>query len=247
MSGEVVAIETPRGSMPVHLGRPAGGEGPLAVILMDAPGVRPALFEVAERLNEAGYLTALPDLYYALEGAARPDPARIAAGEEEAKAAMMAAVKGMRDEEVVTDLALLLAGLRERGVASGEWAAVGFCQGARFALRAAESEVGADLAAAALLHPTLIVTDAESSPHRLLDRIGAELYLAFGEADAVTPVEVVSPLREALESARVGHEIDVFEGAGHGFTLRGQPKFAPEAAAEALTATQRLLQRRLPA
>jgi carboxymethylenebutenolidase len=59
-------ITTRDGQAPAHLFQPAlsGGPWPAVIVYMDARGVRPALFELAERVASAGYFVLLPDLFY---------------------------------------------------------------------------------------------------------------------------------------------------------------------------------------
>jgi dienelactone hydrolase len=117
---------------------------------------------------------------------------------------------------------------------------VGFCAGGRFGLRAA-SRFGTDVAAAALLHPSRLVTDEPDSPHRQLDAATARLYLGFGENDHVTPVSLIPPLREQLESHHVPFRIEVIPNADHGFTMPGMPAYNREAAEQAWAGTLELL------
>ena len=42
----------------------ATARGPAVIIFMDAPAIRPALFEMGERLARHGYFVLLPDLFW---------------------------------------------------------------------------------------------------------------------------------------------------------------------------------------
>jgi carboxymethylenebutenolidase len=60
-----VDIATPGGSMNTFITHPEeGGPHPLIVFLMDAPGKREELHDMARRLGTAGYYVMLPNLYY---------------------------------------------------------------------------------------------------------------------------------------------------------------------------------------
>lgn len=242
MTEDTLIVETPRGRMPVHLRWPAAGEqAPLVVLFMDAPGVRPALHAHAERLVDAGFRTALPDLYYTLEPARRPRPERLATGDANEFARMGEAVATLDDGAVIEDTAAMLEQLAPGDEA---WGCVGFCAGGRFGLRAA-ARFGDDVAAAALLHPSRLVTDEPGSPHRALEGTRGALYLAFGENDHVTPLSVIPPLERALDAHGIAHRLEVIPEADHGFTMPGMPAYNEAAAERAWRGTLALLDEQL--
>lgn len=243
MSQTTIEVNTPRGTMPVHVNRPdADKAAPVVVIYMDAPGIRPALHGHAERLASSGYTAVLPDLYYWIDPADRPDPVKLSAGDPEHGARMRTVVGRIDDDDVLEDTRLLLAMLPDRP--TGAWGCVGFCMGGRLGLRAAEA-FGSELSAASLLHPTGLVTDAPDSPHLAVDQVKAGLYLGFGEEDQVTPVASIPPLREQLEQHAVPHRIDVLAGAEHGYTMPDRPAYHRDAAERAWTQTLELFGERL--
>ncbi len=251
MTQEIIEVSTRRGTMPVHVHRPqAGGQAPgapLVVLLMDAPGVRPALHSYAERLAEAGYTAALPDLFYTVEADRRPRLELIERGDPEEFKRMGAVIASMRDELVHEDLVAMLDQLAGANAAKAgnRWGCIGFCMGGRYALLAAES-FGEQVGAAALLHPSRIVTDAPDSPHLGAERIHAALYLGWAERDHVSPPELIEPLERALEAGAVTHRVDLIPGVGHGFTMRGMPAFDEAAAERAWAGTLALLEEHLP-
>ncbi|HEY6881661.1 MAG TPA: dienelactone hydrolase family protein, partial [Polyangiales bacterium] len=60
-----VTIETRDGRCPASVFTPSHGEAwPAVLLFMDGRGIRPALFELGERLSSAGYYVLLPDLFY---------------------------------------------------------------------------------------------------------------------------------------------------------------------------------------
>ena len=243
MSQTTVDVTTPRGTMPVYVQRPDGdGPSPRVILYMDAPGIRPALYGHAKRLAGAGYTAILPDLYYPFDPADRPDAERMAAGDAEEFARMRKLVARIRDDDVIEDTRLLLEAVAEGD--DGAWACVGFCMGGRFGMRAAEA-FGSDVAAASLLHPTNLVTHEPDSPHLAVDRVRGALYLGFGEADSVTPLSTIPPLRERLEQAGVAHRIEIVAGAEHGFTMPGRAAYNEAAAEQVWAGTLTLLRERL--
>src|SRR4051812_33104906 len=65
MKHRATSIQTEDGVCPVHTFEPhRPGHWPGVVMFMDGIGIRPPLFEIAERLAGGGYFVLLPDLYY---------------------------------------------------------------------------------------------------------------------------------------------------------------------------------------
>src|SRR5438270_7782311 len=65
MIEETLAIATRDGAMESFIARPErGGPHPAIFFLMDAPGIREELRDMARRLATVGYYVLLPNLYY---------------------------------------------------------------------------------------------------------------------------------------------------------------------------------------
>ena len=65
MIEQTLDIATKDGAMETFLCRPErGGPFPPVLLLMDAPGIREELRDMARRLGTAGYYVVLPNLYY---------------------------------------------------------------------------------------------------------------------------------------------------------------------------------------
>ena len=61
-----VTIKTRDGICPASVFTPANGKGPWSGVIfyMDGLGIRPVIWEMGQRLADAGYLVLQPDLYY---------------------------------------------------------------------------------------------------------------------------------------------------------------------------------------
>jgi carboxymethylenebutenolidase len=229
--------------MPVHMHRAARETlAPIVILYMDAPGIRPALHDHAERLARAGYTALLPDLFYPIDPADRPNVERLKARDPDEFERMRKVVARLGDDEVLEDTRLLLDTLPAS--TDRAWGCVGFCMGGRFGLRAAEA-FGNEVVAASLLHPSRLVTDEPDSPHLGVDRIQGALYLGYGENDQVTPPPTIQAMREQLEQHGVAHRIEVMPGAEHGYTMPGMPAYNRDAAERAWAGTLELLDERL--
>src|SRR5271165_5513999 len=78
-----VTIPTPDGDARAFAFTPNEGPGPWpgAIIFMDAPAIRPSLFEMGERLAQAGYFVLLPDLFWRAAPYTPPNVAKLRAGD----------------------------------------------------------------------------------------------------------------------------------------------------------------------
>jgi carboxymethylenebutenolidase len=103
-------------------------------------------------------------------------------------------------------------------VAQGRLGVTGYCMGGALALRTAAHRPD-EVAAAAAFHPARLATDAADSPHLLVDRLRAEVYVAAADHDRGMPPEQLSRLDAALEEAGVRHRCEMYDGAAHGFTM----------------------------
>lgn len=210
-----VAAPTPEGAMKALVRSRPGGERTLAVIFHDGPGVRPAVEKIAERIARLGFLAVVPDLYHRLGEFPRfgGPPGSDGHGE------MVAAIRSVADGPVVADTGALLETLRGERLWSGEKAAcLGFCVGASAVLRVMALEES-PFAAGALFHPSWCVTDALDSPHRRVQSIAGQLYVAIGAADKVSPPLSNQPLIEQLALLGPRATVDIHPNAEHGFMM----------------------------
>src|SRR5216683_8444895 len=64
MIEQTLDIATTDGAMETFICRPERGAHPSVLFLMDAPGIREELRDMARRLATVGYCVLLPNLYY---------------------------------------------------------------------------------------------------------------------------------------------------------------------------------------
>jgi carboxymethylenebutenolidase len=220
MSREQVSIRTKDGDCRAWVFRPEGqGPWPAAIIYMDAPAIRPALFEFGERLAGHGYFTLLPDLFYR-DGPYEPmDPSKLFA-DETARTALFAKMgRCVTPDAIKTDTSAFLAFLDKQPDVKGPKVGVtGYCMGGRIAIVAA-GEFPDRIVAAGSFHPGGLVTDAPDSPHRLAPKIKAKIYVGGADQDGHFTRENADDLAKALTRAGVDNEVEIYDGAMHGYTM----------------------------
>lgn len=231
MRSATIDIETPDGTADAYLTRPDQGDRhPGVLLVMDAYGLRPRIEEMADRIAERGYAVLAPNVFYrAGRTPVLPFPDLTS---EEARGEFFKEVRPLMEqltpERLAADGAAYLDELAE--VADEPVAITGYCMGGRAAWHLA-SAYPDRVAALGGFHVGSLVTDAEDSPHTRAGDIAAEVYLGYADNDRNMTPEQIAALERALDDAGVRYTSELYEGAGHGYTMADLPVY-DEAAAE---------------
>ena len=230
MIEEILDVATRDGAMETFVCRPDRGTHPLVLFLMDAPGVREELRDMARRLASSGYAVLLPNLYYRAGRDTKYGPDVLAHGSAE-HTRMRAVRTKMTIPPVMDDLAAMIAFADARNdIKRGPVGVHGYCMSGPYALAAA-ARYPERIAAAASFYGTWLVSDAVESPHLTLGKGKAELYIACAEIDELAPMPMVEELRRLFENAGSPGELEIYPGVHHGFAFP-QRKIYEKAAAE---------------
>ncbi|MER7154420.1 dienelactone hydrolase family protein [Streptomyces lydicus] len=246
--GEHLNLTTPDGVADAYLAHPDDGRPHPGVLLyMDAFGLRPSLEEMAKRLAGHGYTVLMPNVLYRAGRAPLVDLPDFIDGPQAAAIfeRLFPLIRALTPELAMRDAGAYLDWLAASPlVAEGPVGTTGYCMGGVLAIRTAAAHPDR-IAAAAAFHAGRLATDAEDSPHRLADRITAELYFGHADQDASLPAEQIEALETALDSAGVRHRTEVYEGAHHGYTQAGTSAYNAEASERHWEALLDLLGRNL--
>ncbi len=230
MSSETVDVKTPDGIADAFLSRPDGGEPPRAgvLLLMDAFGLRATIEQMADRIAARGYVVLAPNLFYRAGRAPlfeMPD-----LSDPDARGAFFGTLGPLMDEltpeRVAADGEAYLALLEAE--TAGPIAIAGYCMGVRVGWRIATA-FPERVVALGGFHGGGLVTEAPDSPHLSASQLESELYLAFAENDQSMPADAIAELERALDEAGVRYRAEVYEGAGHGYTMADTPVYDREA------------------
>lgn len=213
---------------------------PGVLVLMDAPGIRPALHGMAARLAASGHRVLLPNLYWRATRDARFDRAAFSRDNDPERDRVFALARGYGHAEFAADLAPMLEAVGAS--ADNPAAAVGYCMSGRFALQALRDEP-ARVTRAASFYGTRLVTDAPDSPHLWLPELSrGRAYLCFAEHDPYVPADVPAQVEAALACSTLSHRVEHFAGTHHGFAQPDSAHFDPVAAERHWDALLTLLQ-----
>jgi carboxymethylenebutenolidase len=201
------------------------GPHPVVLFLMDAPGKREELHDMARRIATVGYYVMLPNLYY------RTANEFISDGTDESREIMFEHMNSLTNKLVVEDCRTLLTFSEEDIAAgSGPVGCTGYCMSGPFAFAAAAH---IDRVSAALsIHGVRLCIDSEDSPHLDADKIKGEVYFGCAETDDWAPPEQIERLDSHLKAAGTNYRIEWFPGTVHGFVFPERDEKYHKAAAE---------------
>lgn len=240
-----VRIPTPDGDADCYWVHPESGRHAAVFTWPDVVGVRPAFRGMARRLAASGYAVLLVNPYYrTASGQVVPD------GKTIRDPGVRELVTPHRDrlspQTCISDGRAIVEWLdRQPAVDTSRGIGVtGYCMSGSWALRIAAA-LPDRIRAAGSFHGGGLVTEADDSPHRLVDRIAAGVLIAIADNDDQKQPEAKDVLREAFDRAGGDAEIEVYTGAQHGWCPPDSAAYDEDAAERAWARLLALLERRL--
>jgi carboxymethylenebutenolidase len=219
MIEQTIDIPTSDGAVETFISHPErGGPHPAVFLLMDAPGIREELRDMARRLASVGYYVLLPNLYYRAGRDTIYGPDVLEKGSAE-QARMRAVRTRMTIPPVMDDIAAMLRFIDTQPAAKpGPVGAHGYCMSGPYALAAA-ARYPDRVAAAASFYGTWLVSENAESPHLNLAKARGELYIACAEHDELAPLPMVAELRALFEKSGNPGELEMYPAVHHGFAF----------------------------
>jgi carboxymethylenebutenolidase len=223
-------IAAAEGDCPAWFYTPENGAGegalPGVILLMDGPGIRASVHDMARRIANSGFAVLLPDLFYR---SGRYDPIdpkvftdKVLREQHRERFMAKAGPKAFK-----ADFPAFVAALREQpGVKPGGIGVTGYCMGGRLAMIAAGAFPD-DVAAVASFHGGGLANDTPTSPHLAAERIKAKVFVAGAIEDANFDDEQKARLEQALSAAGVDHTVETWP-AKHGWVPADMPVYNAE-------------------
>lgn len=212
-----VQVPTPDGTADCYFVHPASGRYPGVIVWPDIVGLRPAFRTMGKRLAESGYAVLVVNPYYRStkapvlpEGASFQDPAT--------REVLMPLARSLSAETNETDARAFVAFLDQQSAVdtSRKIGTTGYCMGGPITMRTAAA-VPERIGAGASFHGGRLVTDTPDSPHLLVPEMQASFLFAIAANDDEREPEAKVVLREVFDKAGLPAEIEVYEGAMHGW------------------------------
>lgn len=229
MIEQILDIDTGDGAMETFVCRPDRGIHPPVLFLMDAPGIREELYDMARRLATVGYAVLMPNLYYRAGRDTKYGPDVLTHGSPD-HGRMRAVRTKMTIPPVMSDVAKMIAWCdAHSAIKSGPVGVHGYCMSGPYALAAA-ARFPDRVAAAASFYGTWLVSDAEESPHLTLGKAKGELYISCAEHDELAPLPMVAELQKLFDASGNRGELEIHSGVHHGFAFPGRKIYDQPAA-----------------
>ena len=154
------------------------GPHPVVLFLMDAPGKREELHDMARRISATGYYVMLPNLYY------RDVPSFTVHREDPgSREYMFSLMANLTNALVAADAAAMIEYAASDSTADASRVGVtGYCMSGPFALWIA-AEFPEVVKSAASIHGVRLAVDAEDSPHTRAADMAGEILVMSAEHD----------------------------------------------------------------
>ena len=214
-------IETTEGSMGTFIVRPDGAEPhPVVLFLMDAPGKRPLLHDMARRIASKGYYVMLPNLYY------RATPAfELDFQSKESFDRMVELMSSVGNRMIGRDAQKLIAHADADEIADAtRVGVVGYCMSGPFAVWTA-AEFPDVVKAAASFYGVRLHVDSSDSPHVRLPEIRGELYVGAAEHDDYVPLDMIDRFEATMQATGTRGRVERYWGTHHGFAFDDRPAY----------------------
>ena len=233
-----VEITTPDGVADCYLAHPPDGSHAGVIVWPDILGLRPAFMDMGRRLAAEGYSVLTVNPFYrgsrapvVPEGASFNDP--------EVRDTVFPLAGQLNAETHFTDARAFVDFLDSQGSVdtSRKIGTTGYCMGGPMIMRTAAARPDR-IGAAASFHGGGLASDADDSPHLLIPDMAADFLIAIAANDDESDPDAKVILRESFDAAGLSAEIEVYEGAQHGWC---PPDSAVYLEAQAERAWSRLL------
>lgn len=231
-----VTIDMLDGHAQAWVARPESAEQDLPGVLMfmDAFGLRPQIREMAGRIASWGYVVMAPNVFHRSGSVAEIAPTADLRVPQERDSFLAQAVPRMNaltpelsrpDTARYIDALVGLDGV----AADAPVGVIGYCMGARLALRAG-GDHPARIGAVGGFHGGGLVTEEPESPHRSLASTRAAVLLRHADDDPSMPTEGMEAIAALSADSGVALDQAVYPAAPHGYSMADTSMYEPVAA-----------------
>src|SRR5438874_10406881 len=208
-----VNVTTPDGAADSYFVHPASGTAPGVLVWPDIFGLRPAFRQMGKRLAESGYSVLVVNPFYRVKKAPTAE-----AGGATPIQQLMPLARALNETTQMTDAKAFIAWLDgQSSVAKNRKVGTqGYCMGGPIAFRTAAA-VPDRVGAVASFHGGGLVSQQPNSPHLQAAKTKAQFLIAIATNDDERSPKEKDILKETFAQAKLPAEIEVYDGAAHGW------------------------------
>lgn len=220
-----VNVTTPDGVSDGYFVHPATGKHPAILMWSDILGLRDAFRTMATRLAQSGYSVFVPNPFYR-DAQVPVVPVGSNFKDKDTRAILRGFAGKLTQDAAFSDARAYIGFLDEQDSVdtSRKVGTAGYCMGGPLIMRTAAA-VPDRVGAAASFHGGGLVTDRDDSPHLLIPKSPAHILHAVAENDDQKAPETKNVLAAAYKEAGIPAEIEVYEGALHGWCSLDSPVY----------------------
>ena len=206
-------ITTPDGTADCYFVRPATGAAAGVLVWPDIFGLRPAFRQMGKRLAESGYSVLVVNPFYRVKKAPTAP-----SGAATPIAEVRPLAQGLNETTHMADARAFIGWLdKQASVAKNRKIGTqGYCMGGPIAFRTAAA-VPDRVGGVASFHGGGLVTDQANSPHLQAAKTKAQFLIAIAANDDQRAPKDKEVLKETFAKVNLPAEIEVYEGAAHGW------------------------------
>jgi carboxymethylenebutenolidase len=208
-----VTVKTPDGSADCYFVHPASGAAAGVLVWPDIFGLRPAFRQMGKRLAESGYSVLVVNPFYRVKKApTAPAGAATPLGD------VMPLAQGLNETMQMADAKAFIGWLDQQAsvAKTRKVGTQGYCMGGPIAFRTAAA-VPDRVGAVASFHGGGLVTDQPNSPHLQAATTKAHFLIAIAAPDDQRLPKAKDVMKETFAKVNLPAEIEVYEGAAHGW------------------------------
>ncbi|MEN0038779.1 MAG: dienelactone hydrolase family protein [Cellvibrio sp.] len=217
VSESYVSVKTPDGDADCYFVHPTNGKHPAVILWPDILGLRPAFELMGKRLAQCGYAVLVVNPFYRNQKA--PVVGEGASYEDEVtRTAVTTLAKTLSPTTHVTDANAFVAFLDKQSAVNTrkKVGVMGYCMSGAIAFRTAAA-IPKRIGAVASFHGGGLVNTTPDSPHLLIPKTKAQFLIAIALNDDERDLEAKNVLRKSFADAKIKAEVEVYEGALHGW------------------------------
>lgn len=212
-----VSIKTRDGLADCYFVHPSTSKHPAVIIWPDILGLRPAFRQMGKRLAESGYAVLVINPYYR---SAKSPVVKVGDSfqDPEIRSMVMPFYRALSADTTVSDAHAFVDFLDKQAAVDTnvKIGTTGYCMGGPMTLLTAAA-IPKRIGAVGSFHGGGLVTMNDDSPHLLIPKMEAQFLIAIADNDDEKHPQVKGVLRKSYDEAGLKAEIEVYEGALHGW------------------------------